>query len=306
MGEMCTFADPTSLGDVATGGGVMADNRVIIELIGALEDGGNVRLGAFIAQLEAVKSALKQTERLVTGDEESTVYYRVVDLRHSSPATVVLEAVSSAVQDGIAPLTPRRIRQRATGDNSNATVSRFFNSLKQIRRKEAPPRADLQALESYRNLTSALGKTISGVRIINTHESVQIDDDFRNAIDDIIGPDELVAGSVIGMLERVNLHNTARFDIFPTIGPRQIACDFKASLRNAVIAALDRYVSVRGTLRYKRLEDFPYAINADDIEVLPPSEDLPSVFDLRGMAPDIAAGRTAEEFLRGIRDGENW
>lgn len=285
----------------------MADNRVIIELTGTLQDDGHVRLGSFIAQLEAVKSALKQTERTLTGDEESSVYYRVVDLRHSSPATVVLEAVSSTAIDALAPPQgAKRVRNRSNGDHSGATVRSFFRTLQQIRHKQTPPHADLQALESYRNLTTALGKTVAGVRIINTQESVSIDDSFRNAIDDIIGPDELLTGSVIGMLERVNLHNTARFDIFPTIGAKQVACDFKASLRASVIAALGQYVCVRGILRYKKLQDFPYAINADEIDILPSDEDLPTIFDVRGMAPDLTGDLTAEEFLKGIRDAEGW
>jgi len=285
----------------------MADNRVTIELLGALEDEGHVRLSVFIAQLEAVKSALRQTERLITGEDESSVYYRVVDLHHSSPAIVVLEAISSAHADSaVIPVTPRRARRRTNTDYSRATVSGFFSSLKQIREKKTPPRADLQALESYRNLSATFGKSVSGLRIINTQESVAIDDRFRSAIDDIIGPDELLTGAVVGMLERVNLHNTARFDIFPTIGPKQVTCDFKASLRGSVIAALDQYVSVRGVLRYKRLEDFPYAINADEIEILPPEDSLPSIFDLRGMTPDITGGLSTEEFIKGIRDGEGW
>ena len=106
-------------------------------------------------------------------------------------------------------------------DHSQATVNRFFHCLKEIReKKQRPERADLQALEAYRNLAAKLNKSVAGVKFTNTHDTVDIDDRFREAIDEIIGPDELFEGTVSGVLERLNLHNTTRFDIFPTIGPK--------------------------------------------------------------------------------------
>lgn len=281
-----------------------AQNRITIQLTGSLEDDGHVTLSAFLSQLEAVKAALKQTERLVTGEEEPTVYYRVVDLSHNSPATIVLEAVSLANRP---QTTVKKKRPAIKTDYSHATVNQFFHSLRQIREKrQRPERADLQALEAYRNLAAPLEKRVSGVKLIDSDESVDIDRDFQSAIDEIIGPDELVEGTISGTLEKLNLHNTTRFDIFPPIGPKQVACDFGPSLRADVIRAVDQYVQVFGKLRYKRLENFPYAVNAEKVEVLPPEDELPTLLDLKGMAPDLTEGKTTSEFLEGIRDAESW
>ena len=104
-------------------------------------------------------------------------------------------------------------------------------------------------------------------------------------------------------MEKLNLHNATRFDVFPLIGPKQVACEFPPSLRQAVISAVDKYVCVFGKLRYKRLENFPYAINAEGLEVLP-QEDLPTLFDIKGMAPGLTGGRSTAEFLKEIRDAE--
>jgi hypothetical protein len=279
----------------------MPQNRVTIQLIGSLEDDWHVTLSAFLYQLEAVKAALKQTERLVSGDEEPSVYYRIVDLSHASPATVVLEAVAMPQ----APQALKKKRRTQRVDYSGATVTQFFSSLKQIRQKQAPPRADLQALESYRNLTASLNKKVSHIQIINSEESIDIDKAFQSSIDEIIGPDELVEGTVYGTLERINLHNTTRFDIFPTIGPKQVVCDFKPDMKEGAIRAIDHYVCVGGNLRYKRLENFPYAINVESIEVLPPEGELPSLFDIKGMAPNLTGGKSTPEFLEGIRDAES-
>lgn len=284
----------------------MPDNRITIQLQGSLEDDWHVTLSAFLAQLEAVKAALKQTERLVSGEEETSVYYRVVDLRHSSPATIVLEAVS---RTNLPIPQPQRKKSRPTPkrqDYSQATVRQFFHSLKSIReKKERPARADLQMLEAYRNLAAPLEKKVSDLKITNGEGSVEIDRTFQSAIDEIIGPDELVDGTITGTLEKLNLHNTTRFDIFPPIGPKQIMCEFPPSLKSEVIKAVDQYVCVGGKLRYKRLENFPYAVNAERVEILPPDDELPTLFDIRDMAPDLTGGKSATDFLEEIRDGES-
>src|SRR5579859_3823187 len=174
----------------------MPQNRITIQLTGSLEDDWNVTLSGFLTQLEAVKAALKQTERLLTGEEEPSVYYRIVDLSHNSPATVVLEAVSLTNRPH-----PQPKKKGATQktDYSAATVSQFFHSLKQIREKrQAPERADLQTLEAYRNLATPVSKKVSGMKVIENAESVDIDQNFQSAIEEIIGPDELVEGTISG------------------------------------------------------------------------------------------------------------
>ena len=281
----------------------MANNRITVQLIGTSEDEGHVRLGAFITQLEAVKAALKQTERLITGEDDPSVYYRIVGLRYSSPASVVLEAVSSMGRESF--VLRKKRRRTVKADHSQATVNRFFQSLNEIReKKQRPARADLQALKAYQNLAATLDKSVSGVKLINKRHAVDIDNRFRTAIDEIIGPDELFEGTVFGVLERLNLHNATRFDIFPLIGPKQVACEFGSALRNDVISAVDKYVCVSGKLRYKRLEKFPYAINAKGIDVLPPEQELPTMFDVKGMAPNLTEGRSIAEFLEVVRDDE--
>jgi hypothetical protein len=282
----------------------MPQNRITVQLQGSFEDDWHVTLSAFLTQLEAIKAALKQTERLVSGEDEPSVYYRIVDLHHSSPATVVLEAVSRSNQPQQETKKKKRPVQRV--DYSQATVREFFHSLKQIReQKKAPPRADLQALEAYRNLAGPLDKKVSGLKLIDGEESVDIDRHFQAAIDEIIGPDELVEGTINGTLEKINLHNTSRFDIFPPIGPKQVACEFGPSLREAVIKAVDQYVCVGGKLRYKGLDNFPYAINVERIEVLPADSELPSIFDIKGMAPNLTEGKSTAEFLEELRNGES-
>lgn len=280
------------------------NNRITLQIEGTAEEQGHVTLSAFLSQLEAIKSALKQTERIITGEDESSVYYRIVDLRHTSPATVVLEAISLSSRP---QWKPRKRRKASREDYSRPTVRRFVHSLRGIREKrERPEKADLQLLESYRNLAASLAKDVSSIKLIDSEETVSIDRSFQMAIDEIIGPDEFAEGTISGTLEVLNLHNTTRFDIFPTIGAKRVQCDFKLELKPAVIGAIDKYVTVSGKLRYKRLENFPYAIDAEKIEVSPPEDELPTLFDVRGISPDFTDGRNAVDFLAEIRNAEDW
>jgi len=56
----------------------MAGQRITVQLEGSPGDEGHLRLSELIQQLERVKVALRQTERLVAG-REGALYYRVID-----------------------------------------------------------------------------------------------------------------------------------------------------------------------------------------------------------------------------------
>ncbi len=265
----------------------MAGRIITIKIEGAFTDEGHVRLSEFVQQLEAVRAALKHTERLVSGSEEPSLYYRIVDLNHSSPTTVVIEAV---------PIKPQ-------GDNGERTVKRFLTTVRMIKKRgRVPNDADLDALEAYKNLGAVLEKNVSSVSFLNEKRGADLDRSFRSKLDEIIGPDELAEGSISGTLEWLNLHNVNRFNIYPVIGPQKVVCDFTAQLRQKVKAGIDRHVRVYGQLRYKKRDNFPYAVNVSDLEILLPEEELPTLEELRGIAPDATGHISAEEFIESLRD----
>ena len=261
--------------------------RITVTIEGSSEDSGHVRLTEFIKQLEAVRTSLKQTERLVSDSDTPSLYYRIVELTYSSPVRIVIEPASSDPNSN------------GLGDR---TVKRFVTNLRQVSNGRRPAQVDLSALQSYQNLTSMLKQHVGKVEIRNGDKPVIIDNKFAKRIAKIIGPDEIAKGSVSGMLEWLNLHNANRFHIYPTVGPQKVDCDFPANLRPKVIEAVDKYVQVFGGLRYKHLEKFPYAVNVEHIEVLPDEKDLPTLYDLRGIAPDATGDLSAADFVRALRD----
>jgi len=263
--------------------------RITVTIEGSPQDKGRVRLSDFIKQLEAIKTSLKQTERLVSDSDDPALYYKIVELTYSSPATVVIEPVEIA--DDASGLGDRTVRQ-------------FVTNLNQVARGRRPARADLPALQSYQGLTAMLKQHVGAVAIKHSgNKSIAIDKRFATRIAKIIGPDELAKGSMYGMLEWLNLHrNINRFHIYPTVGPTKVDCDFGPELKPKVIRGIDQYVRVVGDLRYKHLEKFPYAMNVADIEVMPPEDQLPTLHDLRGIAPNATGDKSSADFIRSLRD----
>jgi hypothetical protein len=261
--------------------------RITVVIEGTPEDNGKVRLTEFIKQLEAVKSSLKHTERLISGEQDPVLYYKIVELSYNSPATVVIEAASTVPQGQYL---------------EDKTTKQLISNLRQVNRGRRPARVDLTALQSYQNLSSMLRQHVGKLEIKNGEKGVLIDRKFSTRIAKIIGPDELAEGSLSGTLEWLNLHHTNRFHIYPSIGPKKVDCEFPPRLKPKVIAGVDRYVQVFGQLRYKRLEKFPYAINIEDIEILPAESELPTLYDLRGIAPHATGDVCAADFVRALRD----
>lgn len=267
--------------------------RISLTLEGRDADKGDVRLQDFIRKLMELRDALRQTERTVTGSAEPSVYWRIVDLRHNSPSTVVLEEVEVG-DESDKPIAPQV-----------AVVERFAQTVKNISKTDALPRGDLDldALESYRALGTLSENSIKKLMIRVGNKQIAISAKFNEHLEKIIGPDETERGSIAGMLEAINLHNTSKCNVYPIVGPKKVVCTFDDGLKQRIIEGLDRYVQVSGTLRYKQWSMHPHAIDVESVEVLPNDPDLPTLQDLRGTAPDATGDMSTEDFLEALRDG---
>lgn len=255
-----------------------------------MDDNGNVRLEDFLEELGAIKNALRHTELKVAG-KANTVYYRVIDLTHSSPSTVRIEAVAQRREY---QHVPRRV------------VRRFATSLRMIgKRHRAPKDFDLETLEAFRGIYTPLGKRLRRVTITEDEKQKKaaINQAFDDALRLIIGPDERERGSMMGKLEALNVHLGNRvFVIYPTIGASKVTCRFVGpELRDKVLANAGQYVRVDGWLVYKTKAKFPHAMEVNRIESFP-NDAVTSLSDIRGIAPDATKGVRSEDFVRDLRD----
>lgn len=268
-------------------------NTITLTIEGSQVDNGHVRLSDFLDELEALKEALRQTERSMFNTDRPEVYYRIVDAEHSSPLRLVIEGVTSQ------PI--RQSKKRA-----HAVVRGFTGNVGMLSRQRRPQKIDVPTLESYRVLGATLGRNVERILIAdNAGKVVPIDRAFQEKVTEAIGPDEKAIGSLSGRLERLNLHNVHRFEIFPTVGPRRVSCNFLENQLPDVLKAVNRYVTVVGLLRYKQWAEFPHAIDMDKMDVHEMESDLPSLDDIRGISPDATGHLSSEEFVRRMRD-EEW
>lgn len=270
----------------------MTTKRITIELVGSAFDKQNVRLNDFIEQLRNIKEALIENELAISGAHKATVDYKVVDLRHNSPATIVLEPVSL---NGLMPA------------HLLADVPQSFtNELRQIRDKKKLVREpDLSRLEAYRRIGAKEKSRIKKVKITYDRKAVTIDEKFQENLNEIVGPDELVEGSISGTLEALNFHNTNKFTLYPQLGPKKIAGMFPQELRPRVKEAIDNFVTIYGKLRYKAWSSHPHGIIANTIDIHEPDSELPSLFDMRGSFAGSTGKLNSVEYIDKLRN-EDW
>jgi hypothetical protein len=269
----------------------MLDGTIKIRIIGSDADEGDVRLSDFIEQLNAVRDALRETQHALYGRDAPEVEFRIVDLSHASPSTIYMRPIGTRAQ---------RIRAARIGGALVVGLAAVAAG------KKPPPHTDLATLEAYREIARPLHRHIQRIELETEKKRVaSIDRSFQETVDELIGPDVRMPGSVTGFLERVNLHNAHKFDIFPAVGPRRVRCSFDEALLEKVRSGLKRHVTVCGSLRYKTWDKFPYAIDARKIDVHEADSELPSIYDLHGIAPDATGELSSEHFVRMIRE-TNW
>lgn len=266
----------------------MDTNRLTLRIRGRDEDNGDVRFDDFLKQLNAWRIAITETERSFFSDKD-TVYFKVVDLKKQSPASVVIEAVSAD------PSTKR----------AEYVVEKFFTSLQKIEKGEAPEGLTYSAYQAFKQVPSMVGNGVTELTISRNGDSVPVNKSLVSKIDEILGPDDYEYGWAIGMLEKINLHaNQNVFTIYSVAHKPPLRCVFHAEQREDAIRAVGKHVEVRGFLKYKhrqRLSD-PYEIIVDNIEILPPEKELPTFGQLRGTALRTDDTLASEELIGRLRD----
>ncbi|MDV2503611.1 MAG: hypothetical protein RX318_06635 [bacterium] len=266
----------------------MKEYRIKSQIKGLESDDGYVRLNAFVTHLQNLRNTLINIDRLVSRKKRGSAYYRVVELDCSSPATIVIDAQPHTEDI----------------DNREEVEKRFFRGMRQIKETgTAPENLDRATLEQLKELASQAGKTVESATISNGEHTIDLTEGLKAKVDVLLAEVDSTEGSIEGMLEAINIHKGANvFRIYPIIGPKKVSCHFPNRLREDAIGAVDNFVSIEGTLKYMKNAPFPHEIKVSKIEVYPPEDELPSLEDLRGIAPEATGDMSSEEFVRKIRD----
>jgi hypothetical protein len=249
----------------------------------------SIRLSALVDQLNALKLALNQVDVALSGGKPSDVYYRVTKITMNSPATFEVEAVSRSgkVAQG------RRV------------VSKLSRDIQSVIAGKRPREADLDLMDSYRALVRPMQKHVVEVSLQFEKQRIALPRNFDVKVDDILGPDQVERGSIVGSLDVLDIHNQRNvFRVYPVVGPKSIKCSFSREMLSQAIAGINHFVSITGLLYFKKAEKFPHLIKVDSIEILPERSDARPLASLRGIAPDAYGGLVSTEYVEKVRNGE--
>lgn len=263
-------------------------NRITLKLRGLDEDNGDVRLNDFVQELQILKNALTETQKLIS--ENNFAYFKIVGLQKNSPAQVVLEAVP--LKEEYSPY-------------ADALVDAFFSNITDIENNRYPARFTHETFDSYSQLTSLREKKkLTEIVISRDGETPNYLPDFSKKIEGIMGEDDYEIGSYSGMLDAINIHNQNIFYIYPTSHLPKLKCVFSSELKIDAVKAIGKYVTVSGQKRSMSNihESHPYEMRVRKIEIHPDDGELPSLRDLKGIAPNITDNQSSESFIRGIRN----
>lgn len=263
------------------------DDRITLIIEGLPEDDGQVRLGAFMSQLQNLSATITKLDREAS-DGKQTTYYRIAELSYKSPVRVVVE--------------PQALPGRHySGDAIVASLGRVTQALENGADLSG---LDADLLEDIRGLAKPVGKTVANVTLLFKDRRFDLTPQVANKVDKALAVDEECGGTIEGMLEQINLHHGANvFYIYPEIGPRKVTSHFPARLYDDAISAVGKRVEVFGTLHYRSGATFPHQIEVTAIDAFPPESELPDWDDLRGRAPDITGDLSTEDFVRELRNG---
>jgi hypothetical protein len=263
------------------------DDRITLIIEGLPEDNGQVRLGAFMNQLQKLNATITKLDREANEGKQATVY-RIAELSYKSPVRVVLEPFALPKNPYVGHAIVESLGRVTHALENGSDLSGL----------------DADLLEDIRGLAKPVGKTVANVTLLFNDHRFDLTDKVASKVDIALSVDEECEGSIEGMLEQINLHDGANvFYVYPEIGPRKLTCHFPARLYDDAVSAVGRKVEVSGTLHYRSGATFPHQVQVKQIEAFPYESELPDWDDLRGMAPDATGELSSEDFIRELRDG---
>jgi hypothetical protein len=263
------------------------DDRITLIIEGLPEDEGQVRLGAFMSQLQNLSATITKLDREANEGKQAT-QYRIAELSYKSPVRIVIEPHNLSKQPYV----------------GHAIVESLGRVTHALENGEDLSGLDADLLEDIRGLAKPVGKSVANVTLLFNDHRFDLTPKVAAKVDTALAVDEECEGYIEGMLEQINLHDGANvFYVYPEIGPRKLTCHFPTRLYDDAVSAVGRKVEVYGTFRYRSGASFPHQVQVSQIEPFPPISELPDWDDLRGMAPDATGELSSEAFIRELRDG---
>lgn len=246
------------------------------------------RVDVFLDAVRSSLDALRELDSAISMRRRGTLQWVIGALHKGSPATMTIRAV---------PVSEDR-------DFSAEIVSTFLDGLESLMHgKELPPMFSDDALEAVKRLGRLSSDGIRRLRLQGDSRGVDISEQVSVNVDELIGDTFRSLGSIEGKLEMVTFHSQTYLRVYDATHGLGVQCFFSREITDVVRQALDKRVSISGTLRADR-NGRPLSMRVQDIRIFPDEQELPKPSQLRGLAKGMTEGQRAEEYLRELRDDD--
>lgn len=243
---------------------------------------GEMDLAAVLNALQASVMLLQRTAHRVLGGRGEMAQWRLTGLREGSAAALV---------------SPRGI----TADESRAVATTYVRDL----RNPAERLLD-EDIALLKAMLEPLRETGSGSFAAAIEGS--IDDEVALLEPNVVlaqmvdlSPERhQVIGSVVGMLEGLNMHGRREAGLYEEIDNRRVVVTFPETLYERVRAALRTRVEALGVLT-EDTDGRPLRVRLHSLEAMPSDDELPTLSSLVGAVPSLTDGLSAAQYLERSR-----
>lgn len=263
--------------------------KLSLHIEGVPELAGDVRLGAFIEKLIALRGALIESDHILSGREDQSLDYIVTDLSHSSPAAVEIE--------------PYPIKE--DGTNPDAQIDFFLKTIAEVRHAAGvPKRVTTTLLDHIKKLTDGVGNSFERIWLTDSDGGVAaLDAEVNEAIRKLLPRTKRAYGSVRGVVKKYSgVGDRPYFQIYLPIGDWHVKCHFPPELLEQAREAVERTATIEGYLAYHEGDKWPFEVRVKSLRVHKQNSELPTLSGLSGTAPEATGSMTTGEFLRSLRN----
>ena len=266
-----------------------------VEFQGAL---GEISASSFAFVIRCSIDVLHDLDRRISEEPKGTLKWVIQGLGEDGIAYVNLTATRRQLkQPDLAPRVVRSFREGVTHFQSERSTPPDFSSSNMVKLHELVRNfshdgirgVQYQEQESY---------TSSGPALLTRSD--------ESDLEKLVGERYRAVGSVEGTIELVSVRRRARrFNITLNRTKLTIPCNLPFDMEGSVLEAIKdrRRVVATGLVGYNAKNE-PIRLEIKrPLRFLNVEDDLPTVDELKGSAPDLAGDLSAEDFVRSLRDG---
>lgn len=243
----------------------------------------------FAEFVEALVRALLLTDRALTGAKRGEFRYDIRKLSYNSPLTMHLDATR---RDGGKAGGARNVFGHFT-EAMNALQNGSATTVSQSLRPEL--------LRAYRRVGEASKRSRWQVRVRTQWSSAEVRPVLADKLKLILEDDVEIEGTVEGFLQVINVRGYPRVRVYPHVGPF-VTGRLPRSLIEKAKSAVDEYVVVEGTLKYRPSDIHPRKIRVREIHPVERSAPAPYFTSLWGSGRTYRPDLTSLELIQEMRD----